>query len=618
MKSKKIFIVFSVVLLVLSAYLILTHEEKKTHLLYVLVQTDNSAEKISCWQNDDGEFFVFLPGYADLSKAALIRETESEIWIDGKQIHTGMQCDVFRLNTALEFEYITWGQNVKTLITFVQSDKIATMHIETASGNMEYIHEKKGNAEKGNMRIYAASGELEYAGELDSINGRGNATWNTFEKKPYSLKLAAEADLLGMGAAQKWILLANAGDTSHMRNKIVYDFARRIGLAFSPDSQWVDLYLNGEYAGLYLLSERNEIHTQRVDISQTGSFLVSVELEERLKAQNILHTVTEEKQALRIHYPEQLSGSELSQLSQRLQAMENAVVSQDGFDPLTGQQWQDLIDVDSWVKKYLIEEVFGSIDAGLVSQYFYYDGDDPSSRIYAGPVWDYDNAMGNRECWEILQPKMLVANQTRGINGFYAPWFSALYQKELFYNKIVDTYAEQFLPYLETELKEDMYAYARHIAASAEMNQIRWSLTDNTFEEEIAYILTYMERRAIFLSDLWCHGGEYCYVKANQGHSVNYAVCVGETLDELFMFKDTEVATFMGWYYSDTDEPFDITQPITEDIEIYAKWETKSTNKITKSTNKIKQILKLAPLGCIAIIGVGLVWIEFKRMRKSR
>ena len=431
MAKQKIVICLTTVALLLSVVIAgVILESQETSLFYVEIFANEQIEKIELWQSESGDYYIFLPSYAKLQQVKIHPDASTAVSIDGIYLYEGLTCDVFQPNVAYKCSYNVCGRDVQKNITFLCSENIAAMYIDTQSQSMEYIHEKKGNAEKGNMRIYAASGELEYAGELDSINGRGNATWNTFEKKPYSLKLAAEADLLGMGAAQKWILLANAGDTSHMRNKIVYDFARRIGLAFSPDSQWVDLYLNGEYAGLYLLSERNEIHTQRVDISQTGSFLVSVELEERLKAQNILHTVTEEKQALRIHYPEQLSGSELSQLSQRLQAMENAVVSQDGFDPLTGQQWQDLIDVDSWVKKYLIEEVFGSIDAGLVSQYFYYDGDDPSSRIYAGPVWDYDNAMGNRECWEILQPKMLVANQTRGINGFYAPWFSALYQKE--------------------------------------------------------------------------------------------------------------------------------------------------------------------------------------------
>ena len=69
-----------------------------------------------------------------------------------------------------------------------------------------------------------------------------------------------------MGAAKKWILLANAFDASNINNKMAYDFAAKAGCAYTPECRWVDLYLNGAYTGLYLLSERNEVDSQRVDI----------------------------------------------------------------------------------------------------------------------------------------------------------------------------------------------------------------------------------------------------------------------------------------------------------------------------------------------------------------
>ena len=118
---------------------------------------------------------------------------------------------------------------------------------------------------------------------MEAIRGRGNATW-LWEKKPYSLTLSKSADLLGMGAAKEWILLTNAPDPTHLRNKIAYDLAAEVGLLYSPESNWVDLYLNGEYTGLYLLTERNEIHPQRIPAGN-GTFLVSMELESRLKSE---------------------------------------------------------------------------------------------------------------------------------------------------------------------------------------------------------------------------------------------------------------------------------------------------------------------------------------------
>ena len=117
-------------------------------------------------------------------------------------------------------------------MTFLRSAKMPTMYINTESGNMDYIHSKKDNKEAGTVNLYSTSGEADFSGELESVKGRGNFTWTDYDKKPYSIKLKEEADLLEMGKAQNWILLANAADISNLRNKIVYDFAEESGMGY--------------------------------------------------------------------------------------------------------------------------------------------------------------------------------------------------------------------------------------------------------------------------------------------------------------------------------------------------------------------------------------------------
>lgn len=75
--------------------------------------------------------------------------------------------------------------------------------------------------------------------------------------------------------------------------------------------------------------------------------------------------------------------------------------------------------------------------------------------------------------------------------------------------------------------------------------------------------------------------------------------------------EDTEYYTFEGWYYSNTDEPFDETAPITEDTQIYAKWED-------APAKRVRQIMKLIPLGVIAVIGFGLLTVEISRIRRVK
>lgn len=116
------------------------------------------------------------------------------------------------------------------------------------------------------MLLIKDSGSLDYKGSLKHIKGRGNASWE-YDKRPYNIKLDESADLLGMGKAKGWCLLANYLDTSLMRNKIIYDLAEETGIPFTMDARSLDLYINGEYKGTYLLTEKVEVDKNRLNIT---------------------------------------------------------------------------------------------------------------------------------------------------------------------------------------------------------------------------------------------------------------------------------------------------------------------------------------------------------------
>ena len=84
------------------------------------------------------------------------------------------------------------------------------------------------------------------------IKGRGNYTWG-LPKKPYQIKFADNTSVLGMAPSKTWVLLANAADASLVRNKVAFELADKIGLAYSPESRWVDLRVDGKYRGNYLM-----------------------------------------------------------------------------------------------------------------------------------------------------------------------------------------------------------------------------------------------------------------------------------------------------------------------------------------------------------------------------
>lgn len=603
-----------VLILVLSVFMLLplflfAGENPKPELMLEIGAGD-TRETIRCVQLEDGMAF-FLPGHAQLDDARLRLNTASAVFIDGHALTDGMSCSDFRLDHTYDFSYSYLGKKHRESLRFVRSSGMPSLHIDTQSASMQHIHANKRNEEPGSMRLFDSDGRLVHSGELQYIRGRGNSTWDLHEKKPYNIRLSTGADLLGMGAAEKWVLLANAQDASHLRNKIVYDFAAELGLPYTPESRWVDLYLNGEYAGLYLLCERNEVHASRVSLTGDGSFLVSQELGGRLVDQGMLHVTTAADQSLRVHYPE--TAGELEEIQSCWQRIENALLAKDGCDPESGKHWMDLIDLDSWARKYLIEEIFGNIDGCAISQFFYRDGADPSGKVYAGPVWDYDYSMGSEANWQLSTPQAFYANRLNVRYSSQTPWIHALYGKKEFYDRVVELYREEYLPLLSMLIEDVIPEYSKQILVSAHNDHQRWN-TDADAYVKAQEIARFMKERCEFLSSAWLEGEKWVQLSADPGFEgcyAYYALRPGETLESLPVPPAMDQQTFVGWFYADNDEPFDIQRPIHEDTHIYAQWQ--GVSEIARN-----RVLKLIPLGIIAFLCLFLGIMEIRRNWRGR
>lgn len=549
MKLKRLEVYIFTLLLAAAAVFCYLQERSREKPLVFLVETGTSAEKITCWQREEGENFVFLPSFAELSKVRI--HVDQPVRLDEWELSYGDTCESIRLNQT--YTLFRGGKEAGT-ITFMKSGNLPAMYIDTASGSMEAVHAVKGTKEDGTMRLYDSSGGLNYSGILDWIKGRGNTSFES-PKKPYNLKLRSNEDLLGMGAAKRWILL---GDSTNLNNKLVFDFAAAAGLPYSPDSRWVDLYLNGEYAGLYLLTERNEIHPQRIDVPENESFLVSKEQPVYLFGTDRDYFVTEAGASVRIR-----SGTLSPERIQSIfQSAESAILAADGIDPKTGKTWLELIDLDSWVIKYLVEEVFYGIDSAVGSQFFFYRED---GKIYAGPVWDYDDTLhsvwiGGEDL--ITYPDVFYAHRSRE-----CPWFRGLYEKEEFQTRLRELYgafSETLKQYSAKKLPE----YGQWIEQSFEMSRIRWDNSD--LKQRLAGLQAALAQRLAFLDGIWLEWRPFAevtvdFVRPDSPHgsiSFDYVVSPGECLPEIPKIEG------YTWYITGTDTPFDSTQPIYESMGI--------------------------------------------------
>ena len=574
--------------------------------LWLNVASAEGRERIRLWNDGQGRYFGFLPGYASSDRVSFSLERGSTVRLNGVPVRDGDSCE--ELQPGVEYR-LEWENGAETsrsgILILSQSGEIPALYLDVRSGNMHYIHSNKGNEEPGSMRLHNGDGTISWSGDLESVKGRGNATWD-WEKKPYNLKLRAEADLLGLGAASDWVLLANVYDPSSLRNKIVYDAADRIGLECSPGTRWVDLYLNGEYAGLYLLSEKNEIHPQRVDLDPRTGNLVSIEKQDRLWEYEASF-VTPGGVPVRIRSTPDQEGAQ-----QTLLALERAAVSPEGVDPQTGKSWQEMIDEDSWARKYLVEEVFGNLDAGSISQFFYWDAD---GEIFAGPVWDYDVSMGNRSNWQLRDVNMLYSGRPHLWNSQDVNWYSALYEQEEFRSRVIRLYREQFRPLLEELIRSEIDTQSSLIRAAALQNTIRWNSGDPA--EETEQLKTYLRERMEFLDGLWLEGREYRLVQMyiNWHVMACYALEPGECLPYWEVPAGTDTIHYVGWYDASTGEPFDFSKPVTEDTLVWLK-EEGSEAEPSSGTGGLSSKILYIPASVLVLLGTGLLGAD--RIRRKR
>ena len=565
MRRGKYFVYLLTILFAMTALFFWSGESRSDHggPVFAAVDTCDGRETVACWASESGDYYVFLPSYAVPEKTFLHPQWGTSVWIGEVPLDEDTQLAEFSLNVPYEMRYKTGGEAQHCRITFLQSANIPALHIELPAGGKEYIHAEKGNSQAGAYRIYSADGSRTDFGALASIRGRGNATWLEYAPKPYSMTLSKPADLLGMGMADDWILLANAYDPTHLRNKLVYDFSEDFGLNCSPSSDWVDLYMNGEYMGLYLLCERNQVHEERVTLENQVGYLVSMDLEWRLEEKEDPYFVTDRGIAIRIHD----QNLESDAVRRQIQSAENAILSPTGVDSVSGKHWQELIDLDSWVRKFLIEEIFGNADGGRLSQFFY--GDARTEKLYAGPVWDYDISIGNPMTWRLAAVNALYAAKPNFLLSQDNSWFYHLYQNEAFYDAVVETYRKDF-PGLSGKLEEMICQYGQKISPAAHMNQIRWTTEDPVAATK--WMSDYLHDRIAFLNSLWIDDEQYYTILVDFNDTANsacYMVQPGDTIPALREYEQYYGA--QQWCRVGTDEFFDIDQPIYENLSLYRK-----------------------------------------------
>lgn len=592
----------------------------------VTVKGMNSSEEIVWWQDEeedtDGVGYFFLPSYVSsdaieincnyVEKVIMESDNGTQFVLSAGKNEVPVQIGTIYKTTFIDEA----GQAADSKeIAFLHSAYLPALYVNTESGSLEYLNEDKNNKETGDMALYDAEGILRYKDKLKSVSGRGNQTWDC-EKKSYGIKLRHAANLLEMGKARNWVLLSNVYDESYIRNKITYEMARNAGMEETAELQYIDLYFNGVYAGMYMLCEKVELAKGRIDITSleekneevngknleeaedylsedgtrkgklltnnpediTGGYLIEHDYGEKYGAE-VSGFVTENNDKYVIKNPKCASKEEVDYIADLFQQMETAVLSDDGYNHETGKYFTEYIDLESFAKKYIVEEISKNDGGGTTSAFFYKKPDREDTLIYCGPVWDYDKAYGRVK--NLDADPYSLGYETLHDSG--TDFYYFLYQKPEFQEAVRKYYKECFSDYLEELQNGGIDSIVNEIRFSAILDGVRWksmrsddfvAYQDTNYEAVAAYIKGFISDRKEFLDDVWIRNKEIVdvHIVNNIENAEYYFGIIKGTGLPAMPHSSIHDYHFEGWFIEDSDEIYTENTPIVEDTTIVGRW----------------------------------------------
>ena len=468
----------------------------------------------------DGTNYLFLPASADLAN---LNVTITRSANDGSLVVAGDQgsqpvngnaaalnvsalaseTDGYRLLTAKV------GNGTAFTVRIMQATNLPTIYLTSTNANTQgrsYVDSSKRNTTTAALKMIDAAGSEISTMDIKELKARGNSTFTYAAKKSYQMKLETASDLLQNGENVKtWVLLANYFDATLMHDKLFKDMAAALEMPYTASCDWVNLYYDGEYRGVYLLSEKNAVKDTGINITDleaaykdqnpeygtnmttatgtnayggsytyttgltdptdiTGGYLLELNHD---APDEVNGFVTKKGKGVNVKSPEWCGDAAMEYISEYYQAFENAVYAMDENGNYTGinddgKHYYEYVDRDSLVKIFLLQELALSPDGFISSLYFYKDA---NGIMYAGPIWDQDMTLGTG--WT----KYISPDTTD-----YHYLADALIQIPDFREAVIAYYNETFAPQANALIAENgtIYGYADRLTDSAEMNFVLW------------------------------------------------------------------------------------------------------------------------------------------------
>ena len=337
---------------------------------------------------------------------------------------------------------------------------------------------------EGTLAVNGRGGYEDYTGKTE-VKGRGTSTWG-YPKKPYRLKLNKKAEICGLGKAKNYVLLANHLDPTLMLNSVAFKIGRLLELPFTNHAIPVDVVLNGIYKGSYLLTEQIEVKENRVDLDENNS--VMWELDSYWDDEPKFKSTA-------FNLPVMVKDPDLTTEQFEYWKKDfNAFTTQFAKEPLEGNSYVDMIDIESVAKFLITFNLVHNMEINHPKSVFLHK--ERNGKYVMGPIWDFDWAYD-------------YEGTSNHFGRYNTPLFSssmngvgtAFFQRFLQDSRVKTIYKRTWQDFKNNKLDallQYVDDYAVMLKPSVERNSELWENT-RSFDTKVKELKTWLRNRADYI-----------------------------------------------------------------------------------------------------------------------
>lgn len=380
---------------------------------------------------------------------------------------------------------------------------------------------------EANLKVYYREGSCYNTISDSSLYLKGlfnielhGASSRAMPKKPFNIEtkpfmgMQPDISLPGLPPEHAWVLVAAYSDKSLIRNPLAYTLYREMG-HYAPRTRYVELLVNGEYLGIYILTEKIRRSKSRVNIAKSeiidksgnldrsGGYIIKLDGNSGRAssgwASNYVRNKAENPVYFQLAYPQ---NGEVDYIKNYIDSFETALVKYNPEDERKG--YRQYIEVASFIDKMILNEISNNLDGYRRSEYLVKD---KGGKLAYGPAWDFDVAWGNCKIvggnaityWRYLAPNTLKEHTPI--------WWEKMMQDKRYRQELSNRYLALRKNVLSTtHINALIDSMAQEISPSVGRNFKKWDIMGiyvwpnpdplpKSYGEEVAYLKAWISRR---------------------------------------------------------------------------------------------------------------------------